>query len=114
MAEANNLPNGSELPIIDEAVFADMSGIHGLTQAELWEAVGNAHAGNLAAWALTEATRIEATGTTPRDAFLGGVGYIVLALTRQGARELDKEKVAALWATLSDIDEAAVASSDVV
>lgn len=102
MADREPLPTTDMLPPIDDAVLVEISGCQGLTQGELWEAVGQAGLGNLAAWALTEAERLQAGGTTPQDAFLGGVGYAILALTRQLNRDNDKEKMAALWATFSD------------
>lgn len=76
-----------ELPAVEDAVLADMSGPNRLTQDALWNNVGAAHAGMLAAWALSEAGHVQATNASPRDAFLRGVGYAITALGRQLVRD---------------------------
>lgn len=90
-------PTYNELPVVDDAVLAEMSGFHGLTQAELWDTVGNIPVGNVAGWALSEASRIEADGVSAHDAFLGGVGYVLRALAAQVKRDNDKDQLEKLW-----------------
>lgn len=102
MSDPESLPTETNLPVVDDAVLVEISGHYGLSQADLWQVVGEANIGNLGAWALGEASRLQDEGVSARDAFLGGVGYTLLALLKQISRERDKEKVAAMWATLMD------------
>jgi hypothetical protein len=106
MAECHDSAPEPALPAVEDATLADMSGPLGLTQAELWAAVGDTPVGSLGAWALGEATRLQATGISPRDSFLAGVGYAVTAMARQLRRDADKETVARLLATVPVEEEA--------
>jgi hypothetical protein len=92
-----NQPQANRLPSVDDAVLADMSGVLGLPQAELWRTLGDAQTGQLPAWALSEASRMERDGIGSRDAFIQGVGYAVTALLRQIARDGNKALLAEMF-----------------
>lgn len=72
-----------DVPIVEEAVLADMSGPVHLSQEALWDNVGRTRNSTLGAWALSEAGRVERAGMAPNDAFLCGVGYAITAIARQ-------------------------------
>lgn len=79
----------SMVPKVTEATLADMVDGRAPSQDELWVELGKQGQGAFAVGAMIQAARLEASGTSPRDAALYMAAWTIAVLTRQGRRDED-------------------------